>query len=82
MDPITRNSLLNKSALGFFCINHVQECSHGRLYPCYAYSMACSYGRAKNYEDWCSPKLVANAVELLAKELGRLKEKPDYVHLC
>jgi DNA repair photolyase len=82
LESITRKSLLNKSALGFLCINHVQGCSHGCLYPCYAFSMARGYGRARDYEDWRRPRLVANARELLAKELGRLKEKPDYIHLC
>jgi len=82
METIVRKSLLNKSALGFLCVNHAQGCSHGCLYPCYAFSMAKGYGRAKSYEDWVRPKLVGNAIELLAKELGRLKEKPDFVHLC
>jgi DNA repair photolyase len=82
METITRRSLLNKSALGFLCVNHAQGCSHGCRYPCYAFSMARSYGRAEDYEDWRRPKLVANAKELLAKELGRLKARPDYIHLC
>lgn len=82
MDTITRKSLLNRSALGFLCINHVQGCSHGCRYPCYAFSMARSYGRARDYEDWCRPRLVSNAEELLAKELGKLKTLPDSIHLC
>jgi DNA repair photolyase len=81
VEAIFRKSLLNKSALGFLCVNHVQGCSHGCLYPCYAFSMAKGYGRAKDYADWTRPRLVGNAEELLAKELGRLKEKPDFVHL-
>jgi DNA repair photolyase len=44
--------------------------------------MAHSHGRVKTYTEWCRPKIVANACELLAKELKRLKSKPDYVHLC
>jgi len=64
METVERKSLLRKSALGFLCINHVQGCSHGCRYPCYAYSMARTYGRAKDYADWCRPKLVANAEEL------------------
>jgi DNA repair photolyase len=90
METIIRKSLLNKSALGFYCVNHVQGCSHGCLYPCYAFSMARSYGRAESYEDWRRPKLVANARELLAEELARLssrpgkrpKGRPDHIHLC
>jgi DNA repair photolyase len=82
MKTITRKSLLNRSALGFLCVNHAQGCSHGCLYPCYAFSMARSYGRAKDYGEWTSPKLVANAPELLGKALAKLKERPDYIHLC
>jgi DNA repair photolyase len=82
MDTITRKSLLNRSALGFFCVNHVQGCAHGCLYPCYAFCMARSYGRCTDYEDWRHPRLVANAAELLAKELGRPRRRPDSVHLC
>lgn len=82
MENITRKSLLYKSGLGFYCINHVQGCRHGCRYPCYAYMMARTHGRVNNYADWCHPKLVANATELLTKELIRLKVKPDYIHLC
>jgi DNA repair photolyase len=81
METINRKSLLNRSALGFLCVNHAQGCSHGCLYPCYAFSMAKAHGRVGGYADWTSPKLVGNAAELLAKELRRLKEKPDFVHL-
>ncbi len=82
METITRKSLLYRSGLGFYCLNHVQGCGHGCRYPCYAYNMARAYGRARTYADWCRPKLVANAPELLAKELARLKRKPGSVHLC
>lgn len=81
MENITRKSLLYKSGLGFYCINHVQGCRHGCLYPCYAYMMAHTHGRVNTYTDWCHPKLVSNASELLTKELLRLKGKPDYIHL-
>jgi DNA repair photolyase len=79
---ITRKTLLYKSGLGFHCINHVQGCSHGCRYPCYAMMMGQSHGRIKGYEDWCEPKLVANAYELLKKELSRLKTRPESIHLC
>jgi DNA repair photolyase len=82
METITRKSSLYKSGLGFYCINPVQGCSHGCLYPCYAFMMAKSYGRVSSYAEWCRPRLVANAAELLARELARKKEKPDSVHLC
>lgn len=82
MESVIRKSLLYKSRLGFYCINHVQGCSHGCRYPCYAYMMANRHGRIKSYLEWCKPRLVANAEELLKKELNRLKTKPDCVHLC
>lgn len=90
METITRKSLLNRSALGFLCVNHAQGCSHGCLYPCYAFQMARSYGRAKDYQAWTRPALVENAEELLEKELSRLEkriaagreEKPEYIHFC
>jgi DNA repair photolyase len=82
MEYITRKSLLYKSGLGFWCINHVQGCHHGCRYPCYAYMMALSHGRITDYSDWCQPRIVANAVELLIKDLGRIRVKPDEINLC
>ncbi len=75
IQTITRKSLIYKSGLGFYCLNHVQGCSHGCRYPCYAFSMAKHYGRAADYEEWCGPKLVANSLELLDKELPKLKAR-------
>jgi DNA repair photolyase len=85
MESIIRKKLLYKSGLGFWCINAAQGCGHGCRYPCYAFMMGRSYGRTSSYEEWCRPKLVSNAVELLEKELapargGRLKEKPEVVN--
>ena len=82
MESVTRKTMLYRSGLGFFCVNHVQGCGHGCLYPCYAYMMAHTYGRAKTYAEWCRPKLVSNAEEILAKELNRLRDKPESVQLC
>lgn len=79
---IVRKSLLYQSKLGFYCINPVQGCSHGCRYPCYAWMMAGSHGRIKNYQEWCSPKIVINAYELLHRELTKLKSKPRQIHLC
>lgn len=81
---ITRKSLLYRSAVeyGDFCINHVEGCSHGCLYPCYAMMLKRRCGVISNYEDWCKPKLVANALELLEKEIPRYKNKIKFVHLC
>jgi DNA repair photolyase len=82
LETLTRKSLLYKSGLGFMCVNHAQGCSHGCRYPCYAFSMARSYGRAKDWSDWCRPALIANASQLLAKELGGKRKKPERIHLC
>ncbi len=71
LERVERKSLLYRSGLGFFCVNHVQGCSHGCLYPCYAFLMAKHYGRATDYSDWCRPRLVADAVALLERDLRR-----------
>ena len=44
--------------------------------------MAKRFGKAKTYEDWCSPKLVSNALELLDKEIPKYKSKIQSVQLC
>lgn len=82
MEKVRRKSLLYKSGLGFWCLNHVQGCAHGCRYPCYAYRMAKHYGRAKDEADWRRPWLVENAVELLERELTRKRDRIDVVHLC
>ncbi|ODS31858.1 MAG: hypothetical protein SCARUB_03035 [Candidatus Scalindua rubra] len=81
---ITRKTLLYKSKVEYadFCLNHVEGCSHGCRYPCYAYMMKKRCGVVKTYEDWCQPKIVANALELLDKEILKYKNKIKYVHLC
>ena len=81
---ITRSSLLYKTGVeyGDYTINHVQGCAHGCKYPCYAMMMARRFGKAKTYEEWCEPKLVSNALDILDKEIPRLKEKIKSVQLC
>jgi DNA repair photolyase len=39
-------------------------------------------GRIASYQDWIKPKIVGNALELLEKELPRLKKKIKRVFLC
>jgi len=39
-------------------------------------------GVIKGYHDWIRPKIVANALELLDREIPRLKNKIKVVHLC
>jgi len=62
---------------GVFVINHVEGCSHGCKYPCYAQLI-----KRKDYETWCKPKLIENTLELLDKEIPKYKDKIKRVHLC
>lgn len=84
MQTIERKSLLYKSEVEYadFCLNHVEGCSHGCKYPCYAYMMKKRCGIVKTYEEWCRPKVVSNSLELLDKEIPKYKDKIKYVHLC
>ena len=84
MQTIKRKSLLYKSEVEYadFCLNHVEGCSHGCKYPCYAYMMKRRCGIVKTYEEWCRPKIVSNALELLDQEIPKYKNKIKYVHLC
>ncbi|HDL02443.1 MAG TPA: radical SAM protein [Candidatus Pacearchaeota archaeon] len=81
---VTRSSLLYKSKVEYadFCINHVVGCSHGCKFPCYAFMMSKRFGNVKNYEEWCQPKLVTNALDLLDKEIPKYKDEIKFVHLC
>ena len=73
---ITRKSLLYKTGVeyGDYTVNHIQGCSHGCKFPCYAMMMAKRFGKAKTYEDWCEPKLVSNAIEILDKEIPKYRD--------
>jgi len=79
-----RKTLLYKTGVeyGDYTINHVQGCSHGCQYPCYAFLMAKRFGKVKTYEEWIEPKIVTNALDLLEKEIPKLIDKIDSVHLC
>jgi len=84
LNKITRNSLLYKSKVEYadFCINHVEGCAHGCKFPCYAFNMAKRFGKVKTYKEWCKPKLVKNALELLDKEIPKYRNQIKFVHLC
>lgn len=84
LPTIQRKTLLYKSDVEYadYCINHVEGCSHGCRFPCYAMMLKKRFGRIKTYCDWIQPKLVSNTQELLDKELPRLKGKIHAVHLC
>lgn len=84
LPQITRKTLLYKSGVEYasYALNHVEGCSHGCLYPCYAMMLKKRCGKIKNYQDWRQPKIVANALELLEDELSRLRNKINSVFLC
>lgn len=84
MEKIKRKTLIYKTGVeyGDYTINHAQGCSHGCKYPCYAMMMAKRFGKAKTYEEWCEPKIVENALQILDKEIPKFKDKIKSVHLC
>lgn len=84
LKKIQRKSLLYKSGVEYadYCINHAEGCSHGCRFPCYAMNMKKRCGVIKDYNDWIKPKIVGNALELLDKEIPKLKNKIKVVHLC
>lgn len=84
MQLIHRKTLLYKSEVEYadYCINHVEGCSHGCKYPCYAYLLKKRCGIVKTYADWCQPILVDNALTLLDKEIPKYKSRIKSVHLC
>lgn len=83
LESIQRKSLLYKTAVeyGDYTINHVEGCSHGCLYPCYAFLMAKRFGKIKTYKEWIQPKIVSNAIELLEKEIPKYKSEIKFVQL-
>ncbi|MBF0541709.1 MAG: radical SAM protein [Nitrospirae bacterium] len=84
MKTIKRKSLLYKTQVEYadYTINHIIGCSHGCLYPCYAMQMSKRFGRIASYDEWLKPRIIPNALELLDKEIPRLKHKINSVHLC
>ena len=84
MKTIERKTMLYKTGVeyGDYTINHIQGCAHGCKFPCYAMMMAKRFGKVKTYEEWCEPFLVENALEILDKEIPKLKDKIESVHLC
>lgn len=84
LQKITRKTLLYKSGVEYadYALNHAEGCTHGCTYPCYAMMMKKRCGVVSSYEDWVQPKIVENALELLDKELPRLKSKIKQVFMC
>ena len=79
-----RKTLIYKTGVeyGDYTLNHVQGCSHGCTYPCYAFMMARRFGKVKSYDEWVQPEVIENTMELLEKELPRFKNKIKLLHLC
>lgn len=84
MKTIERKSMLYQTGVeyGDYTMNHVQGCAHGCKYPCYAFLMKKRFGQIKDYESWLEPVLVSNTLELLDKEIPRLRDKIQSVQLC
>lgn len=81
---IQRKSLIYKTGVeyGDHTMNHIQGCSHGCKYPCYAFLMAKRFKKVEDYGSWLEPIIVENTLELLDKELPRYKDKIQILHLC
>lgn len=79
-----RKTLLYRSGVeyGDFCINHVEGCFHGCLYPCYAMLIKKRAGVISSYAEWRKPKIVSNAIQLLEKEIPKYRDKIKSVYLC
>ncbi|MDR1539202.1 MAG: radical SAM protein, partial [Clostridiales bacterium] len=77
---IERKTMLYKIGVeyGDYTMNYVLGCKH----PCYAFLMARRFGKVASYEDWLEPYLVSNTLEILDKEIPRLKSKIESVQLC
>lgn len=81
---IQRKTMLYETGVeyGDYTMNHVLGCAHGCRFPCYAYLQKKRFGQVKDYEDWCKPYLVENTIELLQKEIPKLKNRIESVQLC
>lgn len=81
---IQRKSLIYKTAVeyGDYTMNHIQGCSHGCKYPCYAFLMSKRFKKTNDYEGWLEPIIIENTLDLLDKELPRYKDRIKILHLC
>ena len=84
MKTITRKTMLYQAGVeyGDSTMNHAQGCAHGCKFPCYAFLMKKRFGQIKDYEEWIEPCLVSNTLELLDREIPRLRDKIQSVQLC
>jgi len=81
---IERKTLLYKTGVeyGDYTMNHVLGCAHGCKYPCYAYLQKKRFGQISSYDEWIKPRLVSNTLDILDKEIPKLKSKITSVQLC
>lgn len=81
---IQRKTMLYETGVeyGDYTMNHIQGCAHGCKFPCYAFMMKKRFGVVPAYEEWLEPYLVSNTLQLLDKEIPRLKDKIESVQLC
>lgn len=84
MKTITRKTMLYQTGVeyGDYTMNHAQGCAHGCKFPCYAFLMKKRFGQIKDYEEGLEPCLVSNTLELLDREIPRLRDKIQSVQLC
>lgn len=67
---------------GDYTMNHVLGCAHGCKYPCYAFLQKRRFGQVASYEEWLEPCLVSNTLEILDREIPKLKSNIKSVQLC
>ena len=81
---IQRKTMLYETGVeyGNYTMNHVLGCAHGCKFPCYAYLQKKRFGQVSCYEEWCKPYLVSNTIQLLYKEIPKMKNKIESVQLC
>ena len=84
MEKTKRKTMLYKTGVeyGDYTVNHIVGCSHGCVYPCYAYMMAHRFGKAKTIDDWCKPVVCDDALDILKRELPKMFNKIKSVQLC
>ena len=80
---ITRKTMLYETGVeyGDYTMNHILGCAHGCKYPCYAFLQKKRFGIVNSYEEWLEPYLVSNTLDLLDKEIPKLKNKIQSVQL-
>lgn len=83
MEKVVRKTMLYKTGVeyGDYTINHVVGCSHACKYPCYAYMMSHRFGKAKDLEDWSKVAICDNTLDILKREVPKLKNKIKTVYL-